>query len=411
MTIPAVFKFINWITGTPVPIDDAMTSALTAPISTSLAAALAIAVPLPAVFLPAGATHTTGLVPDPGASAHTPPYFLMDDASFRNFVSQGYNLINGTIVETHAANAVTIAIKTLAGNDPSATDSVYVVFRNTTAGTGDYTILAITSAFSIVISSGSTLGATNATAFKIWLVCFNDAGTPRLGVINCRNSLDIYPLSAWQIATSTAEGGAGAADSAAVFYTGSAVAAKAYTILGYLSWETGLAAAGTWGASPTRIQIKNDNVPNPGDRVQIVQSVDAAVTTGATAIPYDNTIPQVGEGNQFMSKAITPTSATNLLELYGHLNLATNTSVIALAIFQDGANNAIFAEGASINSLNIMQITTFLHRMLAALSVSTTFTIRAGQSTANTTTFNGQAAGGIFGGVQFSIFVIEEIMT
>ncbi len=36
MTVPAVFKFINWITGMPVAIDDAMASALTGPIGTTL---------------------------------------------------------------------------------------------------------------------------------------------------------------------------------------------------------------------------------------------------------------------------------------------------------------------------------------------------------------------------------------
>ncbi len=40
MTIPAIYKFVNWITGTPVPIDDAMASALTPTIDSSLLAAL-----------------------------------------------------------------------------------------------------------------------------------------------------------------------------------------------------------------------------------------------------------------------------------------------------------------------------------------------------------------------------------
>lgn len=40
MVTPASFKFINWITGTPVTIDEAMTSALTATISTDLQTAL-----------------------------------------------------------------------------------------------------------------------------------------------------------------------------------------------------------------------------------------------------------------------------------------------------------------------------------------------------------------------------------
>ena len=36
MTIPAVYKFVNWITGTPVPIDDAIASAITPPVDNAL---------------------------------------------------------------------------------------------------------------------------------------------------------------------------------------------------------------------------------------------------------------------------------------------------------------------------------------------------------------------------------------
>lgn len=45
MTIPAIYKFVNWITGTPVPIDDAMASALSPPVDTSLLAALLALIP------------------------------------------------------------------------------------------------------------------------------------------------------------------------------------------------------------------------------------------------------------------------------------------------------------------------------------------------------------------------------
>lgn len=40
MVAPALFKFVNWITGTPVPIDDAMTSALTTVVNSALSTAL-----------------------------------------------------------------------------------------------------------------------------------------------------------------------------------------------------------------------------------------------------------------------------------------------------------------------------------------------------------------------------------
>src|SRR6185369_16070053 len=46
MTIPALFKFVNWITGTPVPIDDAITSALSPTIDTNLQNALFANIPV-----------------------------------------------------------------------------------------------------------------------------------------------------------------------------------------------------------------------------------------------------------------------------------------------------------------------------------------------------------------------------
>lgn len=49
----------------------------------------------------------------------------------------GLGMVNGTLVTAVAGNALTIAIKTLAGNDPSAGDPVFVAFRNANAAAGD----------------------------------------------------------------------------------------------------------------------------------------------------------------------------------------------------------------------------------------------------------------------------------
>jgi len=62
MTIPAVFKFINWITGTPVPIDDAIVSALTFPVDADLAAILKIKLTEDTIFYvrPGGSDSVIG---------------------------------------------------------------------------------------------------------------------------------------------------------------------------------------------------------------------------------------------------------------------------------------------------------------------------------------------------------------
>jgi hypothetical protein len=166
--------------------------------------------------------------------------------------AQGVSMINGTLTASVASSALTIAIKTKAGTDPSASDPVLVLFRNATAGTGDYTVLSITAATSFVISSGSTLGTSSGVASRLWVVGFSDAGTFRLGAIN----LSTYASMGDDVlASSTAEGGAGGADSAGVFYTGTAVTSKAMRVLGYV--ESTQATAGTWATTPSKVQLYN----------------------------------------------------------------------------------------------------------------------------------------------------------
>jgi len=322
-------------------------------------------------------------------------------------------MINGTVVPSVAASALTIALKTLAGADPSAGDPVYAVFRNATAATGDYVVLTITAATSLVISSGSSMGVPgNNIAFRLWVVGFNDAGTFRLGAINCRSGNDIFPLAAWGIASSTAEGGAGAADSAQTFYTGVAVAAKAYLPLGYLTWETGLAAAGTWSAVPTRSQLFGHGVPLPGMPVQELEATLNTVATGTTTIPFDDTIPQSTEGDQYLTKTMTPQSAANLLRQrvsmpFGGSLVAGNT----IALFQDAGANAISAICITIPGVNYVDLAGLENWMLAGATAATTFKVRAGLNTAGTLTVNGAAGARFMGGSMVTRLQISEIMT
>lgn len=324
-------------------------------------------------------------------------------------------MVNGTFVPSVAGSALTIALKTLAGADPTAADPVFVVFRNPTAATGDYAVLTVTAATSLVISSGSSLGTTNSTAFKIWVVGFNDAGTFRLGAFNSVGGTNVSPLAAWGIASSTAEGGAGGADSAQTFYTGTAVTSKAYIPLAYMTWETGLGAAGTWSAGPTRTQLFGPGVPLPGHAYLLGRSDSNSVATGTTQIPHDNTIPQITEGDQYMSLAVTPSSAAHLLRVKAQLFLANTGAALTVmncALFQDATANALKACVQRQGGANFFHAPAELsHVQLAGLSASTTFRVRAGSNAAVTTSFNGEAGAGFYGGTLNSFLEVEEIVT
>lgn len=326
----------------------------------------------------------------------------------------GYNLINGIIAESRAANAVTYAVKTLAGADPSTSDPVYVIFRDAAAGTGGYVRRKLTAALSFTWSSGSTGGATSAKAFKPWLVIFDDAGTLRMSAINCRSGLNIYPLGQFPIASSTAEGGAGGADSAHVFYTSTAVTSKAYAIIGYVSYESGLSTAGTWDAAPTRIQLYHHGVPLPGQVIQDRVLQDGAGATGTGQIPSDNSIPQNTEGDQYLTDSITPISAAHLLDVQAQVFGGQNQDTrLTAALFRDSVADALVAIGgdSSASSSSGAHCFTLLWRQLAESTSSIAFKVRAGPNDASTFYFNGLGNPGtqIMGGVMNSFIRIKEI--
>lgn len=327
---------------------------------------------------------------------------LPDDAML------GFSMINGTLVASAASGALTIAIKTRAGGDPSASNPVSVVFRNPTAATGNYEIIQLAAATSFVISSGSTMGVASNTAFRLWLVGFNDGGTFRLGAINCSTATAIFSLVEG-IASAAAEGGAGAADSAGVVYAGASVSSQPMRILGYLEWSSSGLTAGTWTTTNlATIQLFGPGTAKPGEEVQSAADQTGAVATGTTTVPLDDTIPQITEGDQYLSKAIVPSSACNILEIEAQLALRnTSAGSIIVSLFQDSTTDSL----ATVNrSTAAILVSAYIKFQLRAGTVSsTTFKVRAGSNAAGTTTFNGSAGSRLYGGVSNSFIKIREL--
>jgi hypothetical protein len=146
-----------------------------------------------------------------------------------------------------------------------------------------------------------------------------------------------------------------------------------------------------------------------GVPVQIVSTNYSAVAANATVMPWDDTIPQITEGDEYMSQVITPKSATNILEIEIVANFATTAAkMICGALFQDPTANAIAAtatyEGAASASVPLI----LRHRMVAGTTSAITFKFRAGPETASTITMNGVIGVRKFGGITGShIRVIE----
>jgi len=316
---------------------------------------------------------------------------------------------NVGLVASVAASALTIALKGADGADPSATNPVHIPLRNATAATGTPTWQSVTAALSLVISSGSTMGFTSATAGRLWIVAFDDAGTIRLGAINCLSGTSIYALRDSLLVSSTAEGGAGAADSAQVFYTGTAVTTKALRILGYMEWSAGLTTAGTWDIVPTNIQLFGPGVSLPGNVVAESYSATGTNASTTTTVPNDDTIMQNGEGGQFMTISHTPISAANILHIDAKANIAGSGSLhLVHGLFRDSTANALATSNMTCAAgFNVMGL--IHHATLAAAATTTTFKFRAGPGS-GTLYFNTIDALAAQGGTLNSYMSVREIM-
>ena len=317
---------------------------------------------------------------------------------------------NLSIVTSRTGNAETIALKTAAGSDPSSSDPIRIAFRNATAGTGDFTVLEVTAATSSVISSGSTLGATSATAFRLWLVGFNDAGTFRLGVIKCALTDGVYGLQDNVLESSTAEGGAGAADSSGVIYTGTAVTSKAMRVLGYLEYT--LTTAGTWDAAPSVIQLYSHGDRLPGETVQTRRAPLSATSNPTTVMPGDDSIPQNNEGDEILTVSLTPKSAVNLLQIEGHVfaSIVSQTGTIVAALFRDSMANALAATGVTALAADYVSNLFLSCSAIAGAASSTTFTLRCGPNASDRSVRINGSGGRWFGGVASTSMTVREIM-
>ncbi len=144
---------------------------------------------------------------------------------------------------------------------------------------------------------------------------------------------------------------------------------------------------------------------------QVVSSESGAVATGATVIPLDDTIPQKTEGDQYMSLAITPASATSTLRIDVVIQVANSaTNNMIAALFQDNANDALAAMVQNQPNVNGTTVLKFTHYMTSGTTSATTFKVRAGGGNAGTTTFNGASGARLFGGVMASSISITEYL-
>jgi hypothetical protein len=233
---------------------------------------------------------------------------------------------NFELAHAVAANALIVSVKTEAGTDPSAADPVSILMPD---GDGAVNRRSITSAISLTISSGSLLGHNDGLLQYIYWYLIDNAGTVELAA-----SSKFFGNHG--IVTTTAEGGAGAADSGTVMYSDSARTSVPFVCIGYT--EDTQTTAGTWGTAPSAVHLAPFTHPvisfsahkNGTDQTGVVTSTTTLVTFSTEV--YDN-----GE----LFDAVTnfrwvPPPGTIHLSGLARFTVAADGSVFSINIFKNG---------------------------------------------------------------------------
>jgi hypothetical protein len=227
-----------------------------------------------------------------------------------------------------------------------------------------------------------------------------------------------YAVSSGTTLTFTAAPSNNAGNNIFVYYLASQVGTVGHPAAQNLSAGTGTFSGnatvagtlGVTGAVTLSTKLATTNLAT-GAVVQVVNVQTGAVATTTTTMPFDDTIPQNNEGGEFMTLAITPTSATNKLKIDVVIQIAASTTnrLLMSALFQDSTASAIKVSVASEHLAHNPMIMSFQHMMTAGTTSATTFKVRAGPDGACTLTFNGNDGNRKFGGVIASSMTITEI--
>lgn len=252
-----------------------------------------------------------------------------------NFVSTGQFTSNiQPITASVAANALTITL------NPTS-----LGFRSATLGDGTIYNRQISTAISLVISSGSTLGTVSAQQSRIVVLAIDNAGTIELAAVNIAGG---NQLDETNLISTTAEGGAGAADSANVIYSTTARTNVPYRVVGFV--QSTQSTAGTWATAPSTIQGMGGQALTAMGSLGYGQTWQTVTGSRALATTYYNTtgkpiVVAVLSGGLTAGNNITGV-VSGINVAYAQINTAGTSQVTINFIVPVGATYSVTASAA-----------------------------------------------------------------
>ena len=139
---------------------------------------------------------------------------------------------------------------------------------------------------------------------------------------------------------------------------------------------------------------------------------NSTYTTLGTILPADGTVPQNTEGDEFLTLAFTPQTATSklIISVSCHVGAANNVGMVGIALFKDSDTDALAASGEGIDSSIRTANVAFTYAMTSGTTSEITFKLRGGSDIATDAYLNGDASASSYGAANSSSIHILEII-
>lgn len=145
---------------------------------------------------------------------------------------------------------------------------------------------------------------------------------------------------------------------------------------------------------------------------QFVTATLNTLATGTTLVPTDDTIPQITEGDQYLTIDITPKNANSTLEI--DIEMMVGSSVVgawaSMMLFVDAVANALASKNFYLDTASASYPISLKHVVAAGSTSPRTYRVRAGAHVAGTLNINGAAGIRLHGGVQVSRITVKEYL-
>ena len=138
---------------------------------------------------------------------------------------------------------------------------------------------------------------------------------------------------------------------------------------------------------------------------------DSTEATSTATIPWDDTIPQIGEGAEYGNISYTPKGVGNtiLIRVSGHLSRSSISTPI-VALFKDADADAIAVQmGTSLAATNSTSMFSVIAKLTVASITAIAISLRYGSTTAGTTYMNRAQASASFSDRNFVTWEVLEL--